>query len=81
MTSEPPVTLTLRAIDDEVEPGYMTSPCYCPVLRTATRKVCAVYVVFLTSDDSSYVPGAQLFVNGGVALAIVLERVGKVATP
>lgn len=51
-----PVTLTPRAADVELEPGIYTHydfALHCPLLRTATRKVGAVYVVFLASTTSA----------------------------
>jgi len=53
--------------DEQIEQFKAQTAATTPLGRTGTPDEIAKAVVFLVSDDSSYVNGIQLFVDGGVA--------------
>lgn len=58
---------SLGMTQDQVDQLVQSSVSKIPLGRTGTTDEIAKAVVFLASDDSSYVNGIELFVDGGVA--------------
>jgi len=57
----------LGLTDDQIEGFKLQASATTPMGRTGTPDEIAKAVVFLVSDDSSYVNGVELFVDGGAA--------------
>lgn len=53
--------------DEQIEGFKAQAAASTPMGRTGTPDEIAKAVVFLASDDSSYVNGIELFVDGGAA--------------
>jgi NAD(P)-dependent dehydrogenase (short-subunit alcohol dehydrogenase family) len=52
---------------EQIEQYEANTTATAPLGRTGTPDEIAKAVVFLASDDSSYITGAELFVDGGLA--------------
>ena len=57
----------LRLTDEQIEGFAAQAAAATPLGRTGTPDEVAKAVLFLASDDASYVNGAELFVDGGAA--------------
>jgi NAD(P)-dependent dehydrogenase (short-subunit alcohol dehydrogenase family) len=53
--------------DDQIEQFETQASATTPLGRSGTPDEIAKAVVFLASDDSSYINGVELFVDGGAA--------------
>ncbi|CAF2863454.1 unnamed protein product [Rotaria sp. Silwood2] len=60
-----PLLRSIGATEKEVEANYATWQAATPMNRIGTPDEIAKVVVFLASDDSSFVTGVELFVDGG----------------
>jgi NAD(P)-dependent dehydrogenase (short-subunit alcohol dehydrogenase family) len=57
----------LRLNDEQIEEFKAQAAANTPLGRTGTPEEIARTVLFLASDDSSFITGVELFVDGGAA--------------